>query len=171
MLLSRWHTNRRISWIDWRFMKALRNHHYHIINIHQAPVVLLTWLFSGCMQVNAFEWFSQLKFYWDREREDCYIRQTNTNSIYTYEYIGNSGRLVITPLTDRWESASLMFFWLVSLRRQPKDVHCWYRRLQGLPNILVSCHLHTSGSRDPDQVLSTLRLQVRKKQKYLVSLQ
>lgn len=53
------------------------------------------------MTVSAFEWFSQLKFYWDREREDCYIRQTNTNSIYTYEYIGNSGRLVITPLTDR----------------------------------------------------------------------
>lgn len=54
------------------------------------------------MSVTAFEWFSQLKFYWDREREDCYIRQTNTNSIYTYEYIGNSGRLVITPLTDRY---------------------------------------------------------------------
>ena len=53
------------------------------------------------MNVTAFEWFSQLKFYWDREREDCYIRQTNTSSIYTYEYIGNSGRLVITPLTDR----------------------------------------------------------------------
>ncbi|VVD00553.1 unnamed protein product [Leptidea sinapis] len=44
---------------------------------------------------------SKLKFYWDREREDCFIRQTNTNSVYTYEYIGNSGRLVITPLTDR----------------------------------------------------------------------
>lgn len=53
------------------------------------------------MHVSAFEWFSQLKFYWDREREDCYIRQTNTSSVYTYEYIGNSGRLVITPLTDR----------------------------------------------------------------------
>ncbi|CAH2077130.1 unnamed protein product, partial [Iphiclides podalirius] len=55
----------------------------------------------GCMSVTAFEWFSQLKFNWDREREDCYIRQTNTSFIYTYEYIGNSGRLVITPLTDR----------------------------------------------------------------------
>ncbi|XP_068632350.1 dynein axonemal heavy chain 2 [Battus philenor] len=55
----------------------------------------------GCMSVTAFEWFSQLKFYWDREREDCYIRQTNTSFVYTYEYIGNSGRLVITPLTDR----------------------------------------------------------------------
>ncbi|KAG6451929.1 hypothetical protein O3G_MSEX007393 [Manduca sexta] len=71
-----------------------------VIEIHSRDMVDKMYKL-GCMSVSAFEWFSQLKFYWDREREDCYIRQTNTNSIYTYEYIGNSGRLVITPLTDR----------------------------------------------------------------------
>ncbi|XP_045494772.1 dynein axonemal heavy chain 2 [Colias croceus] len=71
-----------------------------VIEIHSRDTVDRMYK-MGCMTVTAFEWFSQLKFYWDREREDCYIRQTNTNSIYTYEYIGNSGRLVITPLTDR----------------------------------------------------------------------
>ncbi|XP_052739543.1 dynein axonemal heavy chain 2 [Bicyclus anynana] len=71
-----------------------------VIEIHSRDTVDRMYKL-GCMSVTAFEWFSQLKFYWDREREDCYIRQTNTNSIYTYEYIGNSGRLVITPLTDR----------------------------------------------------------------------
>ncbi|XP_037870398.1 dynein axonemal heavy chain 2 isoform X3 [Bombyx mori] len=71
-----------------------------VIEIHSRDMVDKMYKL-GCMTVSAFEWFSQLKFYWDREREDCYIRQTNTNSIYTYEYIGNSGRLVITPLTDR----------------------------------------------------------------------
>lgn len=54
-----------------------------------------------CMDVQAFEWFSQLRFYWDREIDDCLIRQTNTSFRYGYEYNGNSGRLVITPLTDR----------------------------------------------------------------------
>ncbi|KAM3963696.1 LOW QUALITY PROTEIN: dynein heavy chain 2, axonemal kl-2 [Aphomia sociella] len=71
-----------------------------VIEIHSRDTVDRMYK-MGCMSVTAFEWFSQLKFYWDREREDCCIRQTNTNSIYTYEYIGNSGRLVITPLTDR----------------------------------------------------------------------
>ncbi|XP_041988681.1 dynein axonemal heavy chain 2 isoform X2 [Aricia agestis] len=71
-----------------------------VIEIHSRDTVDRMYK-MGCMNVTAFEWFSQLKFYWDREREDCYIKQTNTSMVYSYEYIGNSGRLVITPLTDR----------------------------------------------------------------------
>lgn len=59
---------------------------------------------SNCSSVNAFEWLSQLRFYWEkegREEEDCFIRQINTNFRFGHEYLGNSGRLVITPLTDR----------------------------------------------------------------------
>lgn len=53
------------------------------------------------MDVSAFEWLSQLRFYWHTDIDDCIVRQTNTHFVYGYEYLGNSGRLVITPLTDR----------------------------------------------------------------------
>ncbi|XP_035806180.2 dynein axonemal heavy chain 2 [Amphiprion ocellaris] len=62
---------------------------------------------AGCMDVKGFEWLCQLRLYWEKSQpndllgSDCIIRQTNTQFKYGYEYLGNSGRLVITPLTDR----------------------------------------------------------------------
>ncbi|KAK7909361.1 hypothetical protein WMY93_014045 [Mugilogobius chulae] len=56
---------------------------------------------AGCNDVNAFTWLCQLRLYWEKDMNDCAIRQTNTYFRYGYEYLGNSGRLVITPLTDR----------------------------------------------------------------------
>lgn len=53
----------------------------------------------GCRDLNSFDWLQQLRFYW--EEQDCMVRQTNTFFAYGYEYLGNSGRLVVTPLTDR----------------------------------------------------------------------
>ncbi|KAJ3172703.1 Dynein heavy chain 2, axonemal, partial [Geranomyces variabilis] len=59
---------------------------------------------SNVSHVTDFDWLSQMRFYWEKEAkddEDCFIRQINTQFRYGYEYLGNSGRLVITPLTDR----------------------------------------------------------------------
>ncbi|XP_048524356.1 dynein axonemal heavy chain 2 [Dendroctonus ponderosae] len=70
------------------------------IEIHSRDVIDRLYR-ANCRDTNSFEWFSQLRFYWDRELDDCIIRQTNTCFNYGYEYNGNSGRLVITPLTDR----------------------------------------------------------------------
>ncbi|KAG4103981.1 dynein heavy chain and region D6 of dynein motor-domain-containing protein [Neocallimastix lanati (nom. inval.)] len=56
---------------------------------------------AECSNPNDFEWVSQMRFYWDKDEDDCVINQINTHFKYGYEYLGNSGRLVITPLTDR----------------------------------------------------------------------
>jgi len=50
---------------------------------------------------SSFMWSQQLRFYWQADNRDVNIAITDFRSKYSYEYIGNSGRLVITPLTDR----------------------------------------------------------------------
>ncbi|XP_052104325.1 dynein axonemal heavy chain 2-like isoform X7 [Mytilus californianus] len=72
------------------------------IEVHQRDITEKL-VKQGCSDENAFEWLSQLRFYMERDHQKdiCMIRQTNTEFRYGYEYLGNSGRLVITPLTDR----------------------------------------------------------------------
>ena len=49
----------------------------------------------------SFMWQQQLRFVWRPETLDVDIKITDFRSKYSYEWIGNTGRLVITPLTDR----------------------------------------------------------------------
>ena len=54
-------------------------------------------------KIDAFQWQSQLKFYWEKHGtyDDAIIRIADASFWYSYEYLGNGPRLVVTPLTDR----------------------------------------------------------------------
>lgn len=69
-----------------------------VIEVHARDVVQRL-LQSGVQRSNDFEWISQLRYYW--EDDSLKIKILNASFNYGCEYLGNTGRLVITPLTDR----------------------------------------------------------------------
>eukprot|EP00931_Biecheleriopsis_adriatica_P059470 TRINITY_DN3558_c0_g1_i1.p1 TRINITY_DN3558_c0_g1~~TRINITY_DN3558_c0_g1_i1.p1 ORF type:complete len:4293 (+),score=1112.20 TRINITY_DN3558_c0_g1_i1:173-13051(+) len=60
----------------------------------------------GISQADDFDWLVQLRYYIEEnpekpEQMDLFVRITNSFLGYAYEYLGNSSRLIVTPLTDR----------------------------------------------------------------------
>jgi len=63
----------------------------------------------GISNTNDFDWLCQLRYYWKDGRQSALAgepgsiscKMINAERLYGYEYLGNSMRLVVTPLTDR----------------------------------------------------------------------
>lgn len=69
-----------------------------VLDVHNRDV--LNQLYKdNISRVNDFAWQAQLRYYWINDNTT--VKIINAICAYNYEYLGNSARLVITPLTDR----------------------------------------------------------------------
>eukprot|EP00002_Diphylleia_rotans_P006932 TRINITY_DN1638_c0_g1_i1.p1 TRINITY_DN1638_c0_g1~~TRINITY_DN1638_c0_g1_i1.p1 ORF type:complete len:4126 (-),score=976.49 TRINITY_DN1638_c0_g1_i1:597-12974(-) len=69
-----------------------------VIDVHARDVVSRM-IEAGVSTIYDFDWIGQMRYYW--YESDCVVRMVNSSFVYGHEYLGNTSRLVITPLTDR----------------------------------------------------------------------
>jgi len=69
-----------------------------VLHVHNRDV------FQGLVEakvqdISEFAWLAQMRYYW--KESNTWVRIINAHLKYNYQYLGNSSKLVITPLTDR----------------------------------------------------------------------
>jgi dynein heavy chain len=70
-----------------------------VLDVHAKDVIQHELIAKNVSDPSEFAWLAQLRYYW--EDNNVLVRIINAQLDYNYEYLGNSQRLVITPLTDR----------------------------------------------------------------------
>lgn len=70
-----------------------------VLDVHNKEVIKTEMIEKNESSPASFGWMQQLRYYW--EENDVWVKNINNTCDYNYEYLGNSARLVITPLTDR----------------------------------------------------------------------
>jgi len=78
------------------------------IDVHARDVVQ-SLADNDVQSLTEFLWVSQLRYYWENpdkpenldKRDNVWVKMVQASLPFGYEYLGNTPRLVITPLTDR----------------------------------------------------------------------
>ncbi|EAY14656.1 Dynein heavy chain family protein [Trichomonas vaginalis G3] len=78
-----------------------------ILEVHNRDIIK-DFVHKEVVDIESFKWLQQLRYYW--EDSTVIVRSINNVFEYSYEYAGNSTRLVITPLTDRCYQTLLCAF-------------------------------------------------------------
>ena len=76
------------------------------IDVHACDVVSKL-IAQKVDNAQAFTLLSQLRHRWDEKQKHCFANIYDAQFKYTYEYLGNTPRLVITPLTDRYATVCM----------------------------------------------------------------
>jgi dynein heavy chain, axonemal len=75
-----------------------------VVDVH-ARDVTIGLVNNKVSETSDFMWLSQMRYYWQEtegeDKYDLWVQMVAARRPYGYEYLGNSFRLVITPLTDK----------------------------------------------------------------------
>lgn len=77
-----------------------------VLDVHNR-VVVNSLIEANVQSITDFDYEAQLRYYWEQKehstnpQKETIVKIINSVLDYSYEYLGNSERLVITPLTDR----------------------------------------------------------------------